>query len=275
MSNSKPKVYARFLVSLNAYKHDSNLKQNIVNGLKQPKVFKTQNPNINRGSKNFAYLGTNLLGNNRKTNAFDRTDSDILTIVFRAIDPFNVNNKPERWAFSAYMTGFKDTFDATWNDVNYVGRAESFYIYNKFKRNVSFNLSIPCFNRIQLLEKHRALGQLASTTAGSYNENNLLGGVLLKVNVGNYLAGEYAILNNISYDIPDDSSWDVDEELAMYLKVTINLTIVHKQLPQYQPEANQKKSGFFDYLPNPVNTNLLNRAGFLPGAAVDQFTRNT
>ena len=129
-----------------------------------------------------------------------------------------------------------------------------------------------------MFEKHRALGQLASTTAGSYNGNNLLGGVLLKVNVGNYLEGEYAILNNLSYDIPDDSSWDVDEELAMYLKVTINLTIIpgiHKQLPQYQPEANQKKTGFFDYLTNPINTKSLNQAGFLATAKkVDKFIRN-
>ena len=260
----------------NQINKQSNIKQTIVNGLKvsEKGVFTTKNPNINRGSKSFAYLGTGLLGNNHKTDVFNRTDSDILTIIFRAIDPFNVDNEPERWAFSAYMTGFKDNFDATWNDINYTGRAESFYIYSKFKRNVSFNLSIPCFNKTELFEKYRALGQLASTTAGSYN-NNLLGGVLLKVNVGNYLAGEYAILNNISYDIPDESSWDVDEELAMYLKVAISLTIVHKQLPQYQPEANQKKSGFFDYLPNPINTNSLNKAGFLPEANVNKFTRNT
>ncbi len=33
-------------------------------------------------------------------------------------------------------------------------------------------LKIPCFNRAQLFEKHRALGQLASTTAGRYNTNS-------------------------------------------------------------------------------------------------------
>ena len=162
--------------------------------------------------------------------------------------------KGETFAFSAYMKGFKDNFDATWNEYNYVGRAESFYTYNKFKRNVSFNLDIPCFNKIQLFEKHRALGQLASTTAGSYNNKGIMGGVVLKVKIGNYLDDEYAILNNISYDIPDDSSWDIDEGLAMYLKVSISLTIIHgKKLPQYEVgNDNNSKTGFFGDLPNPL-----------------------
>jgi hypothetical protein len=60
------------------------------------------------------------------------------------------------------MKGFKEDFNATWNPIDYAGRAESLYVYNKFKRTVSFNLQIPCFNKKELFEKHRALGQLAS-----------------------------------------------------------------------------------------------------------------
>jgi hypothetical protein len=192
-------------------------------------------------------------------NVFTRTDSDLLTLHFRPIDPFGDNFNGYDIRFSAYMKGFKDNFDATWNEYNYVGRAESFYTYGRFKRNVSFNFDIPCFNKTQLLEKHRALGQLASTTAGSYNSNGLLGGVLLKVNVGKYLDNEYAILNNISYDIPDDSSWDIDEQLAMYLKVNVSLTIIHSKLPEYKvPEVNSD-AGFFGYLSNPIKNGYLAR----------------
>ena len=104
-----------------------------------------------------------------------------------------------------------------------------------------------------MLEKHRALGQLAATTAGAYNDNNqLLSGVLLKVKIGKYLDNEYAILDNISYDIPDDSSWDIDEKLAMYLKVNISLTIIYKNLPQYK-----KNEGFFKQLRD-TNPSFLN-----------------
>jgi hypothetical protein len=205
-----------------------------------------------------------------KKNQFDlanRVDADLMTIVFQAIYPFENITSGYNFNFSAYIKGFKDNFDATWNEYNYVGRSESFYTYSKFKRNVSFSFDIPCFNKTQLYEKHRALGQLASTTAGAYNTNGLLGGVLLKVKVGGYLNNEYAILNSISYDIPDDSSWDLDgtgdtskvsidkrNQLAMYLKVNVSLTIIHNDLPQYKvPDVEgNEKAGFFGHLPNPI-----------------------
>ncbi len=243
--------------------------------------FTTQPVSINRESPTYQYYGRRTLSTKDRTIAkyintvnFDRYDPDIMTVVFEAIDPFGNPSAGYHFRFPAYIKGFKDNFDATWNDYSYAGRSEIYYTYSKFKRSVSFSLDIPCFNRTQLLERHRALGQLASTTAGAYNKNGLLGGVLLKAKVGGYLNNEYAILNSISYDIPDDSSWDLDgsfnsanqtseditkaingrNQLAMYLKVNISLTIIHNKLPEYQvPEAESNTAGFFGHIPNPVN----------------------
>jgi hypothetical protein len=205
-------------------------------------------------STNYAYYGKRRVSGSiavyNNTTQFERADANILTTDFYIINPFDQVEDLVR--FSAYIKGFKNNFDATWNEYNYVGRSESFYTYGKFKSSVSFTLDIPCFNKEQLLEKHRALGQLASTTAGAYNNNQLLGGVLLKVKIGNYLNNEYAILNSISYDIPDDSSWDIDEKLAMYLKVNISLNIIYKELPQYK-----KNEGFFKQLRD-ANPTFLN-----------------
>jgi hypothetical protein len=208
-------------------------------------------------STNYAYYGKKKVFNSNSiaiysnTIQFERADADILTADFYIINPFN--QVEDLIKFSAYMKGFKNNFDATWGEYNYIGRSESFYTYGKFKSSVSFTLDIPCFNKEQLLEKHRALGQLAATTAGAYNDNNqLLSGILLKVKIGKYLDNEYAILNSISYDIPDDSSWDIDEKLAMYLKVNISLTIIYKNLPQYK-----KNEGFFKQLRD-TNPSFLN-----------------
>jgi len=255
-------------------------------------VITTVNPQVNRGAIDFKYYGnavTSSTGDTRtysNSDVFTRNDAGIMSVIFRAVNPFDqptpdpdpdrkgVNINEDRWIFSAYMTGYKDNFDATWNDVNYAGRAESFYIYNKFKRTVNFNLKIPCFNKLQLFEKHRALGQLASTTAGSYN-NTLLGGVLLKVNVGNYLKGEYAILNNISYSIPDDTSWDIADDalLSMYLDVSFSLTIIHTKLPQFKQKDGT--SGFFGYLPDLKTASSGSSSGFItPKEIVSKFTQN-
>jgi hypothetical protein len=253
----------------------------------------TTNPQVDRGTPNFRYYGTGSVVPNtsgsaktyNNSNVFSREDAGIMSVVFRAINPFGqpvadsnprrsgLNVNEDRFVFNAYMTGYKDDFNATWNDINYAGRAESFYIYNKFKRTVNFNLKIPCFNKIQLFEKHRALGQLASVTAGSYN-NNLLGGVLIKINLGNYLKGEYAILNNVSYSIPDDASWDIADDalLAMYLDASFSLTIVHKKLPQFVQADGT--SGFFGYLPDNVSPSGKEEGFITPKTVVSKFTKD-
>jgi hypothetical protein len=242
--------------------------------------FNTKSVNINREDSTYRYYGarrifdSNSIAIYNNTLDFDRHDPDLMTIVFQAINPFGDPTTGYHFRFPAYIKGFKDSFDATWNEYNYAGRSETFYTYGKFKRAVNFSLDIPCFNKTQLFEKHRALGQLAATTAGSYNTNGLLGGVLLRAKVGGYLNNEYAILNSISYDIPDDSSWDLDgsfdsvgktsdeitraindrNQLAMYIKTNISLTIIHKDLPQYQvPDVKgNEKAGFFGHLNNPI-----------------------
>jgi hypothetical protein len=231
-----------------------------INNVTYGSKISTTDPQVNRGTPDFRYYGTGFLVANTSGSAktynnstvLTRNDAGIMSVIFRAINPFDASSSTNEksWAFNAYMSGYKDDFNATWNDINYAGRAESFYIYNKFKRSISFNLKIPCFNKIELYQKHRELGQLASVTAGSYKNGLLLGGVLIKINMGNYLVGEYATLNNVSYSIPDDASWDIADDalLSMYLDVSFNLTIVHKDLPRYQQAEGT--SGFFGHLPS-------------------------
>jgi hypothetical protein len=213
--------------------------------------------------------GSVALYNN--TVQFLRNDADLLSVIFRIVDPFTPNpgddSKLDDIVFSAYLSGFKDNFDATWNEYNYVGRSESFYTYGKFKRNVNFNLDIPCFNKTELQLKHRALGQLASTTAGAYNGNNLLGGVLIKLYIGKYVYGQYGILNNLSYEIPQDASWDVNERLAMTIKTSFSFTIIQANLPQYK-----NGEGFFNHItPPPPGVRTQNTATI--GDLVTKFTK--
>lgn len=164
-----------------------------------------------------------------KLEAFNRNDNNVYPpISFKIIKPFGGEINI---SLSAYINGYRDSFNGTWNDVNYAGRAESFYIYSKFKREVSFNLQLPCFNKNQLKDNHQKLNTLASVTAGQYN-GLLLGGVLIQLTVPNYVIGEYATLNSVSYDMPDGATWDIDEKLSTYISAQFSFTIIHKELPQ-------------------------------------------
>ena len=178
------------------------------------------------------------------TRTYAYEDENIVPIKFTIIDAFG-RTQPDlgSYTFSSYIKGFKDSFSPTWNEVNYVGRAESFYTYQKFKRSVSFNLDIPCYNVSQLKSKHKTLEQLALTTAGGYN-NNVLGGVFMRLKVGNYLNNQYAIMTDLSYDIPDDSSWDIDYQLSMYIKASFAFNIIHDTLPQHN--GPKKNNTFFN-----------------------------
>jgi hypothetical protein len=204
-----------------------------------------QNFGLDKHSKTFNYI-TNL--SNRLDGMYDRNDGENMSVVFQLINPFTAQNL-HRIIFPAYINGFKVNSDATWNDVSYIGRSENLYVYSKFKRTVSFNLQIPCFNIIELRERHRALGALESSLAGQYSKDNKLGGILTRLYLGNYLKGETGIINNLSYDIPNDSSWDIDEKLAHNINVSINFTVIHNDLPTYRREG-----GFFSKtIPNGAN----------------------
>jgi hypothetical protein len=191
-------------------------------------------PNFNRTANNFKYFGKE-----GKFNKYDRNDSEILSILFKLIDPFT-GGTLHRIIFSAYISDFKIDANSTWNDISYIGRSENLYVYSKFKRTASFNFQIPCFNPIELREKHRALGALESSLAGKYDKNKL-GGIITYLYLGSYIKGEPGIINNISYSIPNDSSWDIDEKLAHYINVSVNFTLIHNQLPTFE-----KEGGFFN-----------------------------
>jgi hypothetical protein len=175
--------------------------------------------------------------------AFNRTvdrvvKNDTLALKFTPLDPFTggaLNGAP--FSFLGYITDYTDNFDSTWSDVKYVGRAEKFYIFNEFKRSISLGFNIPCFNRKELSDKHKRLNRLASILAGKYNDN-LLGGIITKLQVGNYIDNQPGIINSLNFSPIEDSSWDLQAKLAFYIKVSLNFTVIHNQLPQYDGDDN-------------------------------------
>jgi hypothetical protein len=225
-----------------------------------------QNFGLDKNNELFNYITND---SNRLDGMYDRNDGENMSVVFQLINPFTAQNL-HRIIFPAYINGFKVNSNATWNDVSYIGRSESLYIYSKFKRTVSFNLQIPCFNIIELRERHRALGALESSLAGQYNDNKL-GGILTRLYLGNYLKGETGIITDISYDIPNDSSWDIDEQLAHNINVSINFTVIHNDLPTYKREG-----GFFSKtIPNGANYFISSdKALTNTGATKDSFNKD-
>ena len=221
-STPSTKKYSELRAQIN---RNSNISQEYYGG-----EFKTVQVNVNRGAADFQYVAKELANKFVRTNDRDTAD-DSLSIIFSPIDPFT-GATLSTLRFLGYITEYNETYDSSWSDVKYIGRAEKFYIFNEFKRSVSVGFNVPCFNEDELENKHCAVSELASTLAGKY-ENNLLGGIITKLKLGSYIDNQPGIITNLSFQPIQDSSWDLDKQLAFYLKVSFNFTLIHDYLPQY------------------------------------------
>jgi len=188
---------------------------------------------ISRGASDYRYLGGKKI-----LFKFDRTndrylDEDTLALIFKPLDPFT-GDPLSTLRFLGYLNEYTENYESGWNPITYAGRAESFYTFNSFKRTLAIGFNIPCYNKEELVERHCALSELASSLAGSYNEEGLMGGIITRLKLGGYIDDQPGIINNLSFNPIQDSSWDLDQGLAFYLKVSFGFTVIHDFLPQYK-----------------------------------------
>lgn len=196
--------------------------------------FSTEDVSIDRANPTYQY-------NTGAPIVFNRTNDRVLAddeikVIFTPINPFTLDETPNQ--FLAYLSSYSENYDSGWNDIKYAGRAESFYVFNSFKRTISFGLQVPCYNQEELITNHNklfALGNkgLGYALAGQYSENNLMGGVITKLTVGNYIVDSPGIINSMKFDIIEGSSWDLDLQYAHYIKVDFQFTVIGNQLPLY------------------------------------------
>lgn len=208
----------------------NNIQQNYFNTIPADK--------INKKAKKYNAVELN------RTNDIVVTD-DTLALQFMPLDPFT-GAALNTLKFLGYITDYSEDYNSSWSDVKYAGRGEKFYIFNEFKRTATVGFNIPCYNYNELLAKHCLLSELASVLAGKYQDNLLLGGIITKLKVGNYINNQPGIITNLNFSPIQDSSWDLDAQLAFYLKVSFGFTIIHNYLPQYT------ECGFIYKTPDPI-----------------------
>lgn len=194
------------------------------------------------GKNNITALPSQFKYNSSAKTLYNRTNDtnvndDTLALVFTPINPFSLAETPKR--FRAYLDDYSETYDSSWGDIKYTGRAESFYIFNSFKRTAAIGLFIPCFNKNELVKYHDDLfalgkGGLAYALAGQYSDKNLLGGIITKVTVGNYLVQTPGIITSLNVSIPKESPWSLKHKYAHVLKLTFAFTIIGSSVPMYE-----------------------------------------
>jgi len=132
---------------------------------------------------------------------------DLVKFRIEAIDG-STPSKSDFMIFRAYLTQFSDSVDATWNSVKYAGRGEDFYIYGGFGRKISINFKVAALSVDEMQPMYSKLNYLMGNLMPDYS-GVLMRGPLVKMTVGNWLDGQPGILNSLSYNVPQESPWEI------------------------------------------------------------------
>jgi hypothetical protein len=148
--------------------------------------------------------------------------------------------------FRVLLDDFSDSYGADWKAISYMGRAENFYKYDSFKRDISIAFTVAAQSKQELLPIYKKLNYLASSLAPSYSDNGFIRGNLSKITLGNWLFEQPGFISSVDLSIPDDSPWEInlpldgktDEQVKQVphmVKVKIKFTPIHT----FRPEINK------------------------------------
>jgi hypothetical protein len=168
--------------------------------------------------------------------------------------------------FRAFLDSFSDSFQASWNSYKFVGRGEDFYSYNGFGRSMNLSFKIACQSAVEKKALYQKLNYLQSVMAPDYSSAGIARGNIVKLTVGDYITDLYGVIDNLSFDIPVDSNWDIGRDatgaltglqLPNYITVsTFSFKPIHNFLPRRTREANFTAAPFISAIGTNTYQNL-------------------
>ena len=150
-----------------------------------------------------------------------------------------------------------------------MGRAEKFYRYNSFDRDINLSFNLSAFSKQELMPIYKKLNYLASHLAPYYSPEGYMSGNLVQLTVGNYLWEQPGFIESLNIDIDDSTPWEINlgldgkeengeinvKQVPHRIKVSMKFTPIHRFRPQIQelnggnldptnPQFNQDDNGF-------------------------------
>ena len=185
--------------------------------------------------------------------------------------------------FRAFLDSMSDDYSADWTGERLMGRGEQFYKYNGFDRTISLAWTVVAQSKDELIPMYQKLNYLASTLTPDYSKSlGYMRGNLATLTVGGYLYEQPGIITSLSYNIPEESPWEIAiptksgasnnngilsdrsvKEMPHMIKVTgFNFIPIHEFVPRTQQnkfDSNGKLTSFgeerYIALYNGVNSN--------------------
>jgi len=183
--------------------------------------------------------------------------NDLVSFRIGIIDPNNPSGELSYMNFRSYIDSFSDSYSADWKAQSYMGRGEKFYKYGGFDRSISMAFTVVAQSMGEMRGMYQKLNYLASSLAPTYTPQGYMAGNLCKMTVGDYIYEQYGFISSITYDVPQDSSWDLSlnpqnleisrndlnpDELPFMIKVTgLKFTPIHNFRPEIATNGTLNK----------------------------------
>jgi hypothetical protein len=188
----------------------------------------------------------NILQGSRN-NQNEQANSDLIKFFFE-INNNNALTDTQNWFlfFRAYLNDFGDSYKADWQSYKYIGRAENFYKYGGFSRDISLGFTIYAHTRAEMAPIYNKLNYLVGTTAPDYSEAGYMRGNFVNLTIGDYLDNVPGIINDISLKPSFDAGWDINRDevtgtilqqsylqLPKLIEVSMTFTPIHSFTPRF------------------------------------------
>jgi hypothetical protein len=165
---------------------------------------------------------------------------DLAKLFFEIITP----DGSKHIHFRALIENIDDNYNANWEGHKYVGRAEEFYTYAGFSRDINITFNVVAATRSELKPIYKKMVYLASTTAPTYGSTGgFMRGTLARLTVGSYFDGIPGVITSVKYSLIDDLPWEIAmlepeglekdvQEIPTGLKCSVSFKPIHDFAPQ-------------------------------------------
>tara|TARA_R100000908_G_scaffold32701_4_gene14819 strand:- start:1842 stop:3848 length:2007 start_codon:yes stop_codon:yes gene_type:complete len=205
--------------------------------------------------------------------------------------------KDDVLVFRAMISSLTDTFNASWNPVKYIGRADPNYTYQGYGRQFDVNFTVYASDRDEMKPMYRKLNYLASYTAPTYSDDTLtMEAPWLRITIGDLLIHQPVVLTSVYYTFVDsDTTWEtnlVKDPMMMQAPFKVEVSVQFNVITDYLPQKGGRmyslasrfdknsvpKAGGHNWLSDAegslLSENLSNKDKFIEGvkAAAEPFT---
>ena len=147
--------------------------------------------------------------------------------------------------FRAFLDSMNDNFKATHTTVNYNGRAEDFYLYKGFNRDISFSFKVAAQTRHEMMPLYRKLNYLASNTAPEYDERSQrIRTPFMRLTIGDYHKRLPGVLTSIGIKWNKNYPWEIkydngDKDAHMLmLPHILDVSVSYKPIHNFTPSKS-------------------------------------